>query len=96
MRPVLNKLSSVALREVKYGIEIGSDWLPYGTNLGVPKCIETDLKKSQICPILGQSGPIWMPNLKFDIPALLKPRLYLQMMELLSKHSLDMNTLRIS
>ena len=23
------------------------------------KCTETDLKKSQICPILGQSNPIW-------------------------------------
>ena len=24
---------------------------------------QTDLKKSQICPIWGQSDPIWMPNL---------------------------------
>ena len=35
--------------------------------LGKPKCTETDLKKSKICPIWGQSDP----NLdaKFDIPA---------------------------
>ena len=31
--------------------------------LGEPKCTETDLKKSQICPIWGQSDTIWMPNL---------------------------------
>ena len=31
--------------------------------LGEPKCTETDLKKSQICPIWGQSDPIWIPNL---------------------------------
>ena len=30
---------------------------------GAPKCTETDLKKSQICPIWGQSDPIWTPNL---------------------------------
>ena len=29
-----------------------------------PKRTETDLKKSQICPIWGQSDPIWMPNLR--------------------------------
>ena len=28
-----------------------------------PKCTDTDLKKSQICPIWGQGDPIWMPNL---------------------------------
>ena len=27
--------------------------------LAEPKCIETGLKKSQICPIWGQSDPIW-------------------------------------
>ena len=27
------------------------------------KCTETDLKKSQICPIWGKSDPIWMSNL---------------------------------
>ena len=27
-----------------------------------PKCTETDLKKSQICPIWGQSDPICMSN----------------------------------
>ena len=27
------------------------------------KCTESDLKKSQICPIWGQSDPIWMANL---------------------------------
>ena len=31
--------------------------------LGEPKCTETDLKKSQICPSWGQSDPIWMPTL---------------------------------
>ena len=31
--------------------------------LGEPKCTETDLKKTQICPIWGQSDPIWMANL---------------------------------
>ena len=30
--------------------------------LAEPKCNETDLKKSQICPILGQFDSIWMPN----------------------------------
>ena len=29
-----------------------------------PKCTETDLKKSQIYPIRGQSDPFLMPNLK--------------------------------
>ena len=49
---------------------------PNGTNLGLfkisfstcwrpaPKCTESDLKKSHICPIWGQSDPIWMANLK--------------------------------
>ena len=52
---------------------------PNATNLGIlkisfstfwlgdikaePKCTETDLKKSQICPIWGQSETIWMQNL---------------------------------
>ena len=48
---------------------------PNGTNLGLfkisfstfwlgePKCTETDLKKSQNCPIWGQSDSIWMTNL---------------------------------
>ena len=27
------------------------------------KCTETDLKKSQICHVCGQSDPIWTPNL---------------------------------
>ena len=31
--------------------------------LDEPKCTETNLKKSLICPILGQSDPIWMPNM---------------------------------
>ena len=51
-------------RDFKFGIQIRSDW-PNGTHLGLfkisfstfglgePKCTETDLKKSQICPILG-------------------------------------------
>ena len=37
---------------------IGPKWDIYE-----PKCTETDLKKSHICPILGQDDPIWMPNL---------------------------------
>ena len=32
----------------------------YSLNDADPKCTETDLKKSQICPIGGQSDPIWM------------------------------------
>ena len=44
--------------DAKFSIQIGSDWPPNGTNLGLnnngaPKCTETDLKKSQICPIWG-------------------------------------------
>ena len=31
--------------------------------LGEPKCTETDLKKSQICPNWALFDPIWMPNL---------------------------------
>ena len=31
------------------------------------KCTESDLKKSQICPIWGQSDSIWMPNLTWLI-----------------------------
>ena len=50
-------------------------FVPFGANLakfkaksdipvlGEPKCTETDLKKSQICPFLGQSDLIWFPNL---------------------------------
>ena len=47
----------MTIRDVKFRIQIGSDW-----TLGA-KCTEADLKKSQICPILGQSDSIWMPNL---------------------------------
>ena len=48
---------------------------PNATNLGLfkisfstfwrtaPKCTETDLKKSQICPIWGQSDLILLPNM---------------------------------
>ena len=32
--------------------------------LGEPKCTETDLKQSQICPIWRQSDPILLPNLR--------------------------------
>ena len=39
-----------------FKISVSTFWL------GEPKCTETDLKKSQICPILDQSDPIWMPN----------------------------------
>ena len=31
-----------------------------------PKCTETHLEKSQICPIWGQSDPIWMSNVARD------------------------------
>ena len=33
--------------------------------LAEPKCTETDLKMSEICPIWSQSDPIWMPNLTY-------------------------------
>ena len=32
-------------------------------HLGEQKCSETDIKKSQVCPIWGQSDTIWMLNL---------------------------------
>ena len=57
------------IRDAKFGIQIGLDWPQMGQicdflrSLVKPKCTETDLKKSQICPILCQSDPIWMPNL---------------------------------
>ena len=45
------------------GINLGLFKISFSTFwLGEPKCTETDLKKSQICPIRGQSDPIWMPN----------------------------------
>ena len=55
-------------RDGKIGFQIGSDWPKMGQiwdflRSGAPKCTETDLKKSQICPILGQSDTIWMENL---------------------------------
>ena len=57
---------------VKYGIQIGPDWAKW-VKSATPKCTETDLKKSQICPILAQSDPIWMPKLTSlrtrDIPS---------------------------
>ena len=34
--------------------------------LGEIKCTETDLKKSQICPILGQSVPIWQAKIYWN------------------------------
>ena len=37
----------VHIREVKFGILIGSGWPQM--RLGEPKCTETDIKKSQIC-----------------------------------------------
>ena len=40
-----------------FKISFSTFWRP------APKCTETDLKKSQICPIRGQSDPILMPNL---------------------------------
>ena len=61
----------------KFG-QIGPKWDKSGTYymisfstfwLGEPKCTETDLKKSQICPIWGQSDQIWKSNLTYLIPA---------------------------
>ena len=46
-----------------FKISFSTFWRP------ASKCTETDLKKSQICPIWGQSDPIWMPNL----PSLAQP-----------------------
>ena len=49
--------------------QIGADWFPNGTNLGLfkirfsafwrgaPKCTESDLKKSPVCPIWGKFNP---------------------------------------
>ena len=52
-------------RDVKLDIQIWSDWPPNGINLGLgePKCTETNLKKSKICPIRGQSDLVLMTNL---------------------------------
>ena len=62
-------------RHLKFGIQIWSDWYQIGQIweffkisfstfwLAEPKCTETDLKKSQICRICGQSDPIWMANI---------------------------------
>ena len=64
-------------RGVKYGIQIGSDWPQMGQiwDFFDPKCTETGLKDSQICPIWGQSDPIWMPYLT---PLSLKPTAFQQ------------------
>ena len=43
----------------KSGIPSVWPWL----QLAEPKCTENDLNKSQICPIWGQSEPIWMTNM---------------------------------
>ena len=55
----------VSQRVVQFAIQIGSDWSHMGQicdflrsvsvhfGAGAPKCTETDLKKSQICPIWG-------------------------------------------
>ena len=69
-------LVQVYYMDVKFGIEIGqigTTWDKSGTFqyrisfstfwLTEPKCTETDLKKSQICPIWGHSDPIWKANL---------------------------------
>ena len=44
-------------------VHIGPKWNKSVTLIKESKCTETDLKKSQICPIWGQSDPIWMPHL---------------------------------
>ena len=73
------KLIPFAANLTQFGCQIcHPKWVrlaPNGTNLGLfkisfstfwlaePKCTETDLKKSQICRICGQSDPIWMANI---------------------------------
>ena len=62
-------------RDGKFDIQIGSDWPQIEQIWDFLRSVsihfgmywnwsETDLKKSQICPICGQSDPIWIPNLK--------------------------------
>ena len=53
-------------------VQVSPKWNKSGTfkdqfqyildRLAEPKYSETDLKKSQISPIWGQSDPIWVPN----------------------------------
>ena len=46
------------------GINLGLFKISFSTFLlGEPNCTETDLKKSQICPIWGKFDPIRMANL---------------------------------
>ena len=50
----------LTIRHVKFGIQIGSDWPPNGTNLG--------LFKISFSTFWGQSDPIWMPKLISLLP----------------------------
>ena len=55
------------------GINVGLFKISFSTFwIAEPKCTETDLKKSQICPIWGQSDPIWMPKSKNVLKLILK------------------------
>ena len=62
------RLSDLFNNCVKLGLNGKNTWLLSDQDvstfwLGQPKCTETDIKKSQICPILGESDKIWMPSL---------------------------------
>ena len=77
---MLVKLLPSFTRGVKFDIHL-CQIAPNGKNLGLfkisfstfwlaePKCRKTDLIKSQIFPIWGQSDPIWMRNLTSLIKA---------------------------
>ena len=89
-------------RDIKFGIQIGSDWPKIQTNLGLfkisfstfwlsePKCNETDLKKYQIYPILGQSDPIWMLNLTSLVTACILLQEYTNQHNVIFKFVLDL------
>ena len=50
-------------------VRLATNWTNLGLFKWAPKCTETDLKKPQICPIWGQSDPIWIPKLTSLPPA---------------------------
>ena len=52
-------MENLASKLNKIGPQMGQIW----DFLRSVECTETDLKKSHICPILGQFDPIWMSNL---------------------------------
>ena len=73
------------IQGVKFAILPGSDWPQMGQiwdflrsvsvhfDSARQKLLKLILIKSQICPIWGQSDPIWMPNLTSRIPGRLVP-----------------------